>query len=295
MNKKLIGLISLSALLFMGLECQQQEKIREGFFISTTSEYSTSTPTTSAPRVPPLLVLDEDPDFLPSVSSSSVNVIYDTTNTEPTLFYGPPEVTSTKKYSSSTSSIDKNDPKTWPRFEFKELGFSMQLPFEKKELEYGFNDQYYLPNDNKNIHIKSGMYRYGGIVKNDGEYKYGFIGANSLNFYIEHHTNITDIIDLELGTNPKIILFDGNNQKFYLDIHPIKRFNIQGTEILVFDANKDFFDLVKETFPDFEGIRWGFTFKLPQSEKFKAVVLNFSEEDLTFEKLISTIKTIEFE
>jgi hypothetical protein len=38
------------------------------------------------------------------------------------------------------ATIDKNDITTWPRFEFKELGLSIQLPFEKGDFQIIYNE-----------------------------------------------------------------------------------------------------------------------------------------------------------
>lgn len=63
----------------------------------------------------------------------------------------------------ATSTIDKNNPATWPRFKFKELGFSISMPLKGVEINftecrggkpYGsdgeLKDNGYCDNDNDN-------------------------------------------------------------------------------------------------------------------------------------------------
>ena len=180
----------------------------------------------------------------------------------------------------STPTLIDKPISEWPRYEFKELGFSIQLPFVSSSLHYGFNYCSFC--------INTSTYQYTGVVLSDNAPRYNFIGSYALNYQYDRDGDITDIVDFEIGKNPKLVFF--GLEKFKLEIKPLKRIVLQHNEVVIFDAT----DTSGDINPYFSNKRWAFALRLPTSKKFRAVLITFYDSDVPFEKMIDVVKTIRF-
>ena len=195
------------------------------------------------------------------------------------------KVLSTTSTTPSVSLVDR-PVSEWPRYEFKELGFSIQLPFVSSSLRYKFNTYcppYLAPCSNTTT-----MHSYTGIL-NGKKTDYLFIGSYSKNYEYDRDGNITDINDLNISKNPYLIFF--GNDSFQLPIHPINRILVQNKEVIIFNAYDDYY---KNSNYGINEKEWAFTFSLPYSDKLKAVIFVFDDIDFPLEKIKMAIKTLKF-
>jgi hypothetical protein len=175
----------------------------------------------------------------------------------------------------------------WPRYEFKELGFSIQLPFVSSSLHYGPGS--YCPPHMVPCSNTSTMYSYTGVFKKNDDPKYMFMGSFSKNYEYDRDGDITDISDIELGAKPRIIFF--GSDPFKLQINPISRIFVAQNQIIVFNAYNDYY---KNSSYDVVGKKLAFVFRLPYSKKFSAVIFSFDDEDFPLEKINKAITTLKF-
>jgi len=296
MHKKLIGLISLSIVLLLGIGCEKSEKIREGFFISTTT---VTINTSSLPHTTEALPI---PQSLENIYPTG------TININPST-QAPLVTSSISEEYFSTSSINKNDPKTWPRFEFKELGFSMQLPFEKNELEIEYgrckdgvvyrkkNNSDTFIKEKREICIKSKSdYSYYQIIVKKGNY----LALSSIVGYapIEGEGGIlTDdkgrIVFKQQG-KPIVKAKDVKGTFYALEdkkFRPLRIIFNQDVEFIMINPleNRYVYPEDERYNPKFAAI-----FNLPKDQEFKSVVIAFLDQDLDESQLITAIKTVKF-
>jgi hypothetical protein len=208
-----------------------------------------------------------------------------TTPTPEVLVTSTPEVSTT----TTTSLIDR-PVNEWPRYEFKELGFSMQLPFVSSSLNFGFFEVCF--SQERPCPPSSTMYSYTGILHKNKNDVGMFLGTYSSNFYVERDGRITDIEDFFTTPEPKVKFFYGSPIK----IHPVYKKILNGVVIMVFDADKDLYNSAYEPNDPMraQGEQWGTVFRLPGSKKFKAVMFDFYQKDFPLEKIKQGISTIIF-
>jgi hypothetical protein len=186
------------------------------------------------------------------------------------------------------AAINKENVATWPRFEFKELGFSVQLPFENNNVKYSLDESDVIDKDGKVVK----MHRYIGSLVKEGR---SFLGAYSQNYMNEQEPDLIHITNITNESSPRIIFYWTKVDEPGLLIHPLKQINKQGVQIVVFDAKKDFYRRYDGDMDQtIEQSQWAIAFKLPHSDKFKAVLLNFRERDVSLEDIQKMIQTIEF-
>lgn len=208
-----------------------------------------------------------------------------------------PVVTSSLVVSPSSSTIDQNNPTTWPRYYFKELGFSVQAPFEQNEAAAVFHDCTKLGDrcegyeNGKDVDpntANDNMYWFGGRLGGIG------ISSFSQNYEIGGESGIR-IYDLVKIGNEYFILSSGASGSKWA-IHPLEIFFNFKTPIIYFDGYEDYIRIKEESRGEkIGGQYYGAVFKLPDSKKFKATVLFFNEKDLSQSQFISILKTIRFE
>jgi hypothetical protein len=195
--------------------------------------------------------------------------------------------TSTPEVGTTTSLIDR-PVSEWPRYEFKELNFSIQLPFPEKRIVYNYNDCSRAMKDGCD---DTNMAQYWGSLKGSTETNegYSFLGTNSFNYTYGRGATILDIGDIVEGKDPKILL-PGTTPDTGTLIHPLQTIKVNTTPIYLFNAYKDFYP--DEQFNNI--VEYAFVFKLPFQKNFRAVLLKFKPEDIPLEMLPSVIKTIKF-
>ena len=219
----------------------------------------------------------------------------------------------------ATSTIDKNDVSTWPRFEFKELGFSVQLPFEKSDVETEYRE---CKNENYLVK-KNGLLQ---SVTNDGEMclkkeNYSFFYASSI---VGNYSFLSaeigygaingeggvlkdekgDVMYKQIGLPVKKkghrYVVNLTNEPGEQTIKPLQTKIIQGVEMIKFNEldeitrHHHYVDYTPE-----EMLRVPYItviFNLPRDVKsiFKVISFSFVEKDLSNKKLFDMLKTIEF-
>lgn len=211
---------------------------------------------------------------LNSVSTTPVAAVTPTTNT-----------TTTDVIPTSTPSLIDKPISKWPRYEFKELNFSIQLPYKKDRVSYGFHDC--LQREDRCDGLS--MYWYGSSIRGEDGNWHSFAGTHSENFSYGRESSITDIANFIPGKNPKLV-FPGYETARGIEIQKLQYFSVQGQSVYTFDIYKNFYAV--SGLEPFEEV--GAVFKLPFNNKFKAVVLEFKPEIIPAKLIPTIIKTIRF-
>lgn len=183
-------------------------------------------------------------------------------------------------FPSSSTTIVQNNPATWPRHYLKELGFSVKLPFENKEAQYGFSEC-----------------RDGQVYNSDGKYQNNY--CDSAKHYFGYGLNahnargililgsVTKDYSAGTGWAPHTIydfVQDGNSYNYYgpgenftpvFVVQPIKTLYRQGRLIVVYDEIKDFWGQdERNPFPLGSAV-YGIAIKLNGNKIFKAAEIEY--------------------
>jgi hypothetical protein len=189
----------------------------------------------------------------------------------------------------TTSTIDKNDVSTWPRFEFKELGFSVQLPFEKKLMSEGYIEcrkGVAFDENKKPINyfcIPEAEFYYkktASIMTDTLPWSGVHIGSVSEKFAAERDLLVTDIHDFELY-NKEVHKNPGrymSNEWVWVIRYPLEKFFQQGNLIVINDLYKDYYEQADQNFgQDNRRTVFGIYLKLSRNKKFKAAVIELEK------------------
>lgn len=224
-----------------------------------------------------------------TTSSSTPLQVVPTSTSE---FFSPP---------SSTADIDQNNPATWPRYFFKELGFSIQAPVPLDKVSAIFHDCT-KPDDRcdneARIDVQSGkylsavdMYWFGGKIDN-------IIFSSFSKNYASGGDAGLDTYDLVQEDARYFIVSSGEGGGKW-EIHPIKIFSNFKTPVIYFDIYRDYIkpsaERMGSPLSQDEYQYYGVVFKLPYSKKFKAITMMFNEKKLTQNQFISILNTLNFE
>ena len=209
----------------------------------------------------------------------------------------------------ATSTIDKNDVSTWPRFEFKELGFSVQLPFEKNLMSEGYIecrkgvafDENKKPINYFCIPEAEFYYKKTASIKSDTLPWSGVhIGSVSEKFAAERDLFVTDVHDFELYNknihkNPNNYML---NDWVWIIRNPLQKFYQQGNLIVINDLYKDYYQQADQDFgQDNRRTVFGIYLKLSKNKKFKAAVIELEKTgdiDWSLERSKMVAKSIKF-
>jgi hypothetical protein len=222
-------------------------------------------------------------------------IIPETSTTTPssTVQYGNVSTSSAAK-SSSTSTLEGSvssdrrpeliaiDTTAWQRHSFKELGFSIQLPFASKDISLMYKEG--KVNEKQPMSAQNPlMYWYKGFLKGQ-QGDYAFLGSVSENYVSEKEWQITEVKTFStVGDEYRI------NE---VTIHPLARIPVQGTLVTIFDATRDYYEVIKSPLAS---ERWyGMVFSIPNNKRFKTVALQFKSSDLSLEKVVAAARTIQF-
>jgi hypothetical protein len=185
---------------------------------------------------------------------------------------------------------------SWALFGIKELGFSIKLPFASPvkfvwNFYEGTNDEY------PELGVKDMFWVRGFLTNKQGE-TYPVIGSISQYFAKGSEYQVVDIYDLERVDNEYRVVgsWRPNREPSYFIINPLKVFTVQGVEVVVFDAGKDFYQKNMDPYDaQFFPQIYAAAFKLPRNQKFKAAVITFKESDLPLDKFMKSLETMRFE
>lgn len=209
------------------------------------------------------------------------------------------------------SGIDKNNVVTWPRFEFKELGFSIQLPFEKDRMTQGYVEcrrgkaydangktlDYACASEEESYYAISVH-----VTENTSPLSGVHIGSVSKNFTTLDGgiVKVTDIYDFDIDTSTA----SGISTEYIKDPftwiirHPLKTFNNQSSLIVINDLYKDFYQKLDKDFDqDNRRVVYGIYIKIQNNSKFKAAAMAFEKsgnDDWTWEQIQSVAESIRF-
>ncbi len=184
----------------------------------------------------------------------------------------------------------------WTLFDIKELGFSIKLPFASPikfawNFYQGKNDEY------PELGVKDMFWVRGFLTNKQGE-TYPVMGSISQYFAKGSEYQVVDIYDLErVDKDYRIVRsWRSNQEPSYFIINPLKVLAVQGIEVVVFDAGKDFYQKNMDSydaqvFPQM----YAAAFQLPGNKKFKAIVITFKESDLPLDKFMKSLETMRFE
>ena len=205
--------------------------------------------------------------------------------------------TSSINVTSTVSSIDKNNPETWPRFEFKELGFSVQLPFPTSIVTSSYHACQ--PYD-----TSPGCY---DEAKKPFEWFMSFAQTPDANYHFflksisKDYSYCCEVSPLNMYD----FYYDGKNFRYstqlpFIMSQPLP-FYIEKNLVVIFDLYPNFYKLLdeenglvgKEAVPPYH--IYAVAIKLPNSKQFKSVILQFEKDEITLENLIKLVKTIKFD
>ncbi len=185
-----------------------------------------------------------------------------------------------------SSTIDVNNPATWPRVTFKELGFSVKLPFEKTTISSGLTE------------CRDGnLYRAGEETPGactDKKHAFAFRGdatdQSGARFFVGSYSKYFSIDAAEWTPALMYDFHQAGTKYLYghdgltgFEMHPLKTINTHGHLIVLFDQNKDFFDLQAD-FPKDPGdtsALYGIAIKLPGNKMFDATIISYYKPDAT--------------
>ncbi len=222
-------------------------------------------------------------------------------------------ITTTTQENISTSTIDKNDASTWPRFEFKELGFSVQLPFEK-DMWYAENAYWECksPKDLWCFYSKNKkIYKYDTEIFDRNQKNFIYIGAISKDFF-----------PTDLGWMPTMIYDFYPNKKNYnvvafgnfptsstFAVRPIKKYFQAGSLVVVINWKEETREggSFMKVFDNGMGTEkrhieassigkedaGGIILKLNKNKKFKVASIVFENVDLL--QIDQVVKSIKFD
>jgi hypothetical protein len=194
---------------------------------------------------------------------------------------------------SSSIKIDKDDVSTWPRFEFKELGFSVQLPFATNDVEGEYSEcgkgKFYHKKDSETrimldengCDVRSDYFNYFAWSKKyNFAFLYSFVGLN----YEGGELGDTLVSSTDLMAHAEEYEVDG------FSFAPSKIIQNEGVKFIVIGQFKrrKFID------PDYETIGFAFNLKIKQNLKFRTALFSFCKSELSEKQLIDLIKTIKF-
>lgn len=179
-------------------------------------------------------------------------------------------------------SITSIDTSSWQRFEFKELGFSIQLPFATKDITLTYKDG--RRDDTLPVSATNPlMYWYKGFLKGQSG-DYTFVGGTSENYASGKEWQPTDASQLiKIGDNYQI-----NN----LRISPLAHVPAQNNLLIAFDMTKDYYHVIKSPLG---AEQWyGAVFTIPNNKRFKVALLQFRSQDSSLDQLVAALKTVQF-
>lgn len=176
-------------------------------------------------------------------------------------------------------NFPKNDPETWPRYIFKELGFSIKLPFSVIA-------ENWRPNYVECLEGSAYDFNHNKIeafCDNDQHYFSYF--ANGDNSFGDHFSlgSITKLYTYGRDWTPPTIYnfhsISGGNFAYGdpgesgLIIHPLKTLRIQDRLVLIFDEIKDFYGKDERNPFSKENAVYGIAIQLDGNKIFKAAVI----------------------
>jgi hypothetical protein len=198
----------------------------------------------------------------------------------------------------ASSTVDVNNPETWNTFEFKELGFSMKLPFERSAVTSSYN-------------ICEGE-----CLELEGFKKlFQWVEASAPTIGYDRHSYLFKLFsrskDFEYccHQSPLLSMYDfsadGKNYRYtsgqQFTIHPIYTTQKQGQLAVVFDISEDYYKKFKDL--DLEGNkveyepRFAAIVKLPSNSQFKAFIMEFEQGDpssISIDNIKKIIESIAF-
>lgn len=236
--------------------------------------YSSQNISRVTPQLPTLPLVPSLPTPV-SVAPVAVNTL-PSGDIEPVLPASPASALPSSSITMTSSArIDFDDSTSWPRYTFKELGFSVQLPFSRVVATYiecrnykaydshgrevsGFcdNEQHYysyFANSDMPEATQRHFFTMGSITKN-------FTGGRDWtpNLMYNFHPIGPNYGYGDAGTNTFIM-------------HPLAAFKQEGREVVIFDEDADFYSLIEEFGPPPpERVLYGIAVKLDGNTVFKA-------------------------
>ncbi len=187
--------------------------------------------------------------------------------------------------SSSSIKIDKDDVSTWPRFEFKELGFSVQLPFEKNmwhsEYRKCYHGAWYDEKEQKTGQACDFGMDYSTVnayvVSDSEEIPALSISSRSKNFSADRSLFATDMYDFYLSNKNKENL--PHKTPYVWEIqNPLKFFYIQGNLVAISDLYKNFYEYAeKEYGQSNKRFVYGIYLKIPNNKEFQAAIIELGK------------------
>lgn len=239
---------------------------------------------TSAPTVSSSIDVNQavtgsaDTAVTSSLASQSVPTTTLDILSAPTASFVPP----------TSTAISQNNPATWPRHYFKELGFSIKLPFATGSIETGFAECVRGNLSTSSTFIRRVCddadhysYWYSALLRGKNN-DYIFLGSVSEYYADGGEWGLTKLHDF---TYKGLTVLIGQSI-----IHPLKILFFHGMPIIIFDPNKDIYGIFKAG----DDQIYAAIFKLPNNKKFKAAALQFYASDLNFEQFTKAINTIQF-
>jgi hypothetical protein len=225
--------------------------------------------------------------------------------TQPTVTYETPTTTpsstssmhSSESVSSTVSLLDR-PVSEWPRYEFKELGFSIQLPFNSSTVTSSLIEQSGTGCSFPTHHYKA---RVNGLQSFNT-----FLGANTRYVCfphegVEYAQPLTDLHDFTMTKNTLTLLLTSLTSTPEVGVtwpdKPIwetiilKTIAVGKNQLVLFDP-KPYYQLeenVADILPD-EAV----VFKTQNNPRFKAVLMQFSSKDLPYILFEKSLKTVRF-
>jgi hypothetical protein len=219
----------------------------------------------------------------PSVSSTPSD-----SSTPPTTSTTTPATTSPTPSSSVSSSPVVPpvavDTSTWQQFDFKELGFTIQLPFDSKDVSSTYKED--RQNEKLPVSLSNSLrYSYKGFLKRQAG-EYAFLGSTSENYVSGKPWELTDA--------NKFIAVGDTYQIGNIPITPIAHVPAQSNLLVVFDASKDYYQLINKSSTTSTEHWYAAVFNLPNNKRFKVALLQFKSQDLSLDQLVAALKTVQF-
>ena len=178
---------------------------------------------------------------------------------------------------------------TWQEYYVEDMGFSIKVPFEKKDVSLIFHD---CTKPGDRCDGRTDTYWYGGnfgplYLGSQSEFysSGGETGFELYDFFIKDSRYF-------LGSRESVLVSDELQE-----IHPIIVYKVGGQDFAIIDIYKEIDRIKEENYGDGERIipqSFAAVFKLPASKKFKAAYLLFYEKDLTMEQFKKVLNTIRF-
>lgn len=184
------------------------------------------------------------------------------------------------------TAIDENDVATWPRFEFEELGFSLQLPLEKEQVKTQYevcaNGKRFVSNTTTIVSCdpRSNYYYYSASSAKN-VFLSSFVGTN----YESGELGTTLLTSGDLVLHGKEYTIDG------FSFFSSKTVSAKGVTFVVVGVPQK-----KSHFQDSAYRLTHVVFNLPQSRvsKFRTAQLYFYTSEMHEDRLVKIFSTIKF-